>query len=136
MRAPAVVLAVVAMSVVAACSESTGPTPSLQGLWSITGYETDGVVATAVSGTADFASTGTVTFKALITVPGEPQDTVDATATWTQTGSRLVLADSVDTSEWQLTFTANGMRVVLALLNDASASVLTLDRPAQLRLSP
>jgi hypothetical protein len=102
------------------------PVPSLAGTWDMIAYRNDGVTATSITGTATFASTGTVTFNGVIQFPGQPPDTLAETETWAQTGRSLTLTVAGDTSEWELTF--SGDVVAIQLLHDASASLLTLRR--------
>ena len=118
-------LAALALVAAAACS-GTDPVPSITGSWDFIGYQSDGATATTVSGTAVFSAAGSVTFNGTIQFPGEPLETISETAQFTQSGNSLTLTTPTDTSEWELTFSGND--VVLQLLNDASASRLTLRR--------
>jgi hypothetical protein len=118
--------AVPLLLVLAACESGTDPVSSIQGAWDMVAFRSDGVDASAITGTMVFAANGTVTVNGSITFPGEPADTIADVGTWSQAGTTLTMTLGGDTGTWQLTFT--GDRVVLQLQGDASASRLTLQR--------
>ena len=126
MRARALVM-MLALAGSAAC-KSGEDFASIGGLWNLVGYRDTGVNAQSVSGTANFQSNGTVAFSNVIIVfAGQAPDTINSTMAWTQSGSTLTLTDSVDTSTWSITYAGN--QAILDLLNDLTATRLTLQRP-------
>ncbi len=57
------------------CDSTTGPVPDLDGLWLMIAFESDGVVASSVTGQFNFLANGTYTASGTITFPGEPPET-------------------------------------------------------------
>jgi hypothetical protein len=114
--------------VVLACDDSTGPAPGLQGSWLLAEYVDAGVVGTT-SGTMTFDPNGTFATEGTVTYPGEPEDSLTTSGSWSQKGSTVTLVVEGDTSEWEISGT--DLQVTLRLRGQLAVTRIVLRRPVR-----
>ena len=125
-----VTLAAVVGLAAASCRSGTAPVPSVSmtGVWTLVGYSEHGVAAEAIAGTMSFDTDGTFRTDGAIRYPGEPEETLASSGTWTHDAAagRLSLTTSDGTGLWDMAWAADTL--LLTLANDPEAPPPTVLR--------
>lgn len=109
----------------AGCSDGSGPHVSLVGDWDFVGF-TDAGVEAATTGTWTFEANGSLSVRGTVTFPGEPTDSIVASGSYSQQGSRVQLTIAADTGSWAIADA--GDVVVLTEIEPPPANVIRLRR--------
>ena len=109
-----------------ACGDGTGPVPGLEGVWLLAEYVDAGTVGTT-TGTMTFRADGSFATLGTVTYPGEPEDSLTTTGTWSQQGATVTLTAGGASGNWGIT--GGELRVTLRLLGQVPVTRIVLDRP-------
>jgi hypothetical protein len=112
--------------VVLTCDDSTGPAPGLEGVWLLAEYVDAGVVG-RTTGTMTFNPSGAFVTEGRVTYPGEPEDSLTTSGSWSQTDWTVTLTADGETGRWQIT--GGDLRVTLRLLGQTPITRIVLQRP-------
>lgn len=121
---------VVALLLVLACNDrlGTAPSPEIQGHWSLMEYVDTGVIG-VTTGDMSFYSDGSFETLATVTFPGEPEDSLTTSGTWSQDGATVSLTAEGVTSDWQIT--GSSTQVTLRLMGQTPPTWIVLQRVAR-----
>jgi hypothetical protein len=108
-----------------ACDDSTGPVPGLGGTWVLAEYVDAGVVGTT-TGTMTFDPNGTFAAEGTVTYPGEPEDSLTTSGSWSQKGATITLVVQGETSNWRLS--GSDTEVTLQLIGPLEVTRIVLRR--------
>jgi len=108
-----------------ACDGGTGPAPGLEGTWLLAEYVDAGVVGTT-TGTMIFDPGGTFVTEGTVTFPGEPEDSITTTGTWSQTGWTVTLTTAGSTDDWRIS--GGDLKVTLRLVGQTPVTRIVLER--------
>lgn len=106
-----------------ACSDSTGPAPSLIDTWALLRYVDHGITG-VTSGTMAFRPDSTFEISASVTYPGEPTDSFDVSGTYRRGNGVVFLATASDSGTWDVQWT--GSRYLLTLRGPLPTNQLVL----------
>jgi hypothetical protein len=109
-----------------ACGDGTGPVRAVEGVWLLAEYVDAGTVGTT-TGTMTFDPDGTFATLGTVTYPGEPEDSLTTTGTWTQQRATVSLTADGQTGSWGIT--GSETRVTLRLLGQVLVTRIVLARP-------
>jgi len=110
---------------VVACDGGNGPSLPLNGTWLLAEYVDAGTVGTT-TGTMTFDANGTFVTQGTVTYPGEPEDSLTASGTWSQKGQTVTLVVEGETSNWGVS--GNDSRVTLLLMGVVPVTRIVLER--------
>jgi hypothetical protein len=108
-----------------ACDDSTGPLPGLGGTWLLAEYVDAGVIG-RTTGTMTFDLNGTFAAKGTVTYPGEPEDSLTTSGSWSQKGATITLVVDGETSDWRLS--GSDTEVTLQLIGPPVVTRIVLRR--------
>ncbi|MBL8978145.1 MAG: hypothetical protein JNM53_07030 [Gemmatimonadetes bacterium] len=118
-------LAALALGVLAACSDSTAPSPSIVDTWALLSF-TDHGIAGVTTGTATFFPSDSFEMVGTVTYPGEPIDSLNVTGTYAVTGAVLSMTAGTESGDWDMRWT--GQRYILTLRGPPPTNRITLGR--------
>ncbi len=120
--------AALVLGLLAACSDSTAPSPSIVDTWALLSFTDHGIVG-VTTGTATFFPNDTFAIVGTVTYPGEPIDSLNVVGSYLVTGTVLSITAGPDSGDWDMRWT--GQRYVLTLRGPRPTNRITLGRLPQ-----
>lgn len=117
--------AALALRLLAACSDSTAPSPSIVDTWALLGFTDHGIVG-VTTGTASFFPNDSFEIVGTVTYPGEPIDSFNVVGAYVVTGTVLSITAGTESGEWDMRWT--GQRYILTLRGPLPTNQIVLGR--------